>query len=177
MMYKNSVEGDNMNFSIRNAQKKDIEAIRIIFNQGIEDKVSTLESKYQSEADMEKWFFDRDERYKIIVIETEDNHVAGFASLNKFNIKNAYTGVADLSIYIDRNFRGQGVGSMLLEGLFEVAIKEGFYKLVLNVISKNKNALKLYENKDFSFVGVYKKQGKIDGEWVDAIIMEKFLDE
>lgn len=166
-----------MNFSIRAADKKDINSIMEIFNQGIEDRVSTLESEMQTESDMKKWFEDRDSRYKVIVIETDDKQIAGFASLNKFNIKNAYTGVADLSIYIERSFRGKGVGAKLLEGLFQTAREEGFYKLVLNVISKNKNALKLYEKKGFSFVGIYKKQGKIDGEWVDAIIMEKFLEE
>ena len=134
-----------------------------------------METRKQTEEDIKNWLQNRDPRYLVIVVVDEKGEVCGYASLNKFNFKNAYTGVADISIYIRRSSRGQGIGQILLENLFTEAREQGFYKLVLNVISKNTGAQKFYEKMGYSYVGVYKDQGMINGEWVDAIIMEKFL--
>lgn len=164
-----------MPIMVRRAIIEDVPAITEIFNQGIEDGVATLETRTQKESDILSWMENRDPRYMILVAEDETGKVCGYVSLNKFNFKSAYTGVADLSIYIGKNCRGQGIGQILLDKLAEEAKKEGFYKLVLNVISKNTKALKFYEKLGYSLVGVYKDQGMLKGEWVDAIIMEKFL--
>ncbi len=86
--------------------------------------------------------------------------------------------ILELQIFqhnIGKNCRGQGIGRIFLENLAEEAKKEGFYKLVLNVISKNTKALEFYEGLDYFLVGVYKDQGILNGEWVDAVITEKFL--
>ncbi len=166
-----------MLYSVRHATEKDVPFITEIFNQGIEDGVATLETRVQKDEDIHNWLTNRDPRYVVIVVLNNINEICGYASLNKFNFKSAYTGVADISIYIKRSSRGQGVGKILLDGLYEAAKKEGFYKLVLNVISKNKAAIKFYEKMGYSYVGVYKNQGMLHGEWVDMMIMEKFLAE
>ncbi len=164
-----------MPYKVRRAKIEDVSEITKIFNEGIEDGVATLETKLQTESDIMTWLENRDPRYMILVAENTDGEICGYVSLNKFNFKSAYTGVADLSIYIGRNCRGQGIGEILLDELSEEAKKEGFYKLVLNVISKNKRAQKFYEKMGYSLVGIYKDQGVLKGEWVDAIIMEKFI--
>lgn len=164
-----------MLYTVRKAVASDVPAITEIFNQGIEDGVATLETRKQKEEDIVIWLENRDPRYLVIVVADDKGEICGYASLNKFNFKSAYTGVADISIYIRRSSRGQGVGQILLENLFSEAKNNGFYKLVLNVISKNIGAQKFYEKMGYSYVGVYKDQGMLNGEWVDAIIMEKFL--
>ena len=165
-----------MSILVRRGTVKDVNAITTIFNQGIESGVATLETKLQKETDILAWMEDRDPRYMILVAEEDSGKVCGYVSLNKFNFKSAYTGVADLSIYIEKSNRGQGTGEILLKYVIEEAKKEGFYKLVINVISKNKKALHFYEKIGFSLAGIYKKQGILQEEWVDAIIMEKFLE-
>ncbi len=161
---------------VRKGTIQDVKEITTIFNQGIEGGVATLETKLQTEKDILAWMKDRDPRYMILVAQEESGKICGYVSLNKFNFKSAYTGVADLSIYIEKDNRGQGIGEILLKQVIEEAKKEGFYKLVINVISKNKKALHFYEKIGFSLAGIYKKQGILQGEWVDAIIMEKFLE-
>lgn len=164
-----------MSIVVRRGKFADVKAITAIFNQGIEGGVATLETKLQKESDIISWMEDRDPRYLILVGENDSGEVCGYVSLNKFNFKSAYGGVADLSIYIEKNSRGQKIGETLIQKVIEEAKKEGFYKLVINVISKNEKALHFYEKIGFSLAGVYKKQGILLGEWVDAIIMEKFL--
>lgn len=164
-----------MSVTVRRGKIEDIKAITTIFNQGIEGGIATLETRKQEESDILFWMENRDPRFMILVTEDDSGEVCGYVSLNKFNFKSAYTGVADLSIYIEKECRGSGIGQILLEKVVEEARKEGFYKLIINVISTNAKALHFYEKNGFTLAGIYKKQGMLNGEWVDAIIMEKFL--
>ncbi|VTR44310.1 sortase and related acyltransferase [Actinobacillus pleuropneumoniae] len=123
---------------------------------------------------MNNWFQQHQDRYPVIVAEY-DNEVIGWASLNPYSQRCAYDGVADLSIYIDRAFRGKGVGSMLLRRLEGVAKKNDFYKIVLFTFPFNQNGQHLYRKLGYRDVGVFEKQGILDGKYVDVKIMEKLL--
>ncbi|MDZ5722178.1 GNAT family N-acetyltransferase, partial [Bacillus sp. SXabc123] len=76
---------------------------------------------------MTNWFSDRTEKYKILVAEV-DHCVVGWVSLNPYSYRSAYQDVADLSIYIDRNHRGKGIGKVLLSGIEKEAIQSGIQK-------------------------------------------------
>ncbi|MCY7911982.1 GNAT family N-acetyltransferase [Bacillus haynesii] len=71
---------------------------------------------------MTNWFSNRAEKYKVLVAEV-DNCVVGWVSLNPYSHRCTYQGVADLSIYIDRNHRGKGIGKVLLSGIEKEAIQ------------------------------------------------------
>ena len=79
---------------------------------------------------MEEWFVNRGERYAVLVAEME-GQIVGWVSLNPYSHRCAYNGVADLSIYIDREQRGKGIGKRLLQKIEEVAVQNTFYKIVL----------------------------------------------
>lgn len=159
---------------IRKAALIDLEAIMEIYNQGIEDRIATLELETKDVAYMERWFKDRGGRYAVIVAE-RDSKIVGWASLNRFSQRSAYDGVADLSIYINRNQRGKGIGSILLMELEKLAKENGFYKIVLSTFAFNGLGQGLYRKLDYREVGVFEKQGLLDGELVDIMIMEKLL--
>lgn len=164
------------NFFIRIASlKNDIEQITEIYNQGIQDRIATLESTIKSVEEMIDWLNNKSSRHKVLVISDENDVVKGWASLNVFNARECYQGVADISIYIRRENRGQGLGKDLLLALVEVAKQMGFYKMVLTTLSINNTGHKLYQSVGFTKVGTYVKQGMLDGKWVDVHVMEKFL--
>jgi phosphinothricin acetyltransferase len=99
----------------------------------------------------------------------------GWGSLNPFNPRDCYRHVADFSIYVERGYRGKGVGRALLERLVEVARALGYHKMVLSAFPTNTGGMALYERLGFRTVGIYKEQGMLDGRWVDTIVMEKLL--
>lgn len=170
-----TLESVHNNSLIRIATINDIEQITEIYNQGIQDRVATLEANTKSVEEMEKWFSIRSERYKVIVVEDEKGYIKGWASLNVFNPRECYQGVADLSIYIRREERGKGLGKILLIALIEIAKQAGFYKLVLSTFAFNYAGQNLYAAVGFTKVGTYMRQGMLDGKWIDMTIMEKFL--
>ncbi|MBV8356070.1 MAG: N-acetyltransferase [Candidatus Eremiobacteraeota bacterium] len=160
--------------TIRRAQERDLETIRRIYNEGIEDRVATLDEEPKSEADIAEWWARHQDRHAVLVAE-RDGAVVGWAALNPYHHRCAYAGVADLSIYVAREARGTGVGTLLLRALEEPARSSDFYKIVLFTFPFNEAGQRLYKRLGYREVGVFKEQGRLDGRPVDVVAMEKLL--
>jgi len=166
--------------TLRPARAGDAEAVCLIYNQGIEDRVATLETALRTPKERREWMAARGPRHPVIVAEAAGapgaaGMVVGWGSLNVFNARPAYRHVADFSVYVERAWRGKGVGHRLLERLIEVAHEIGYHKMVLSTFPTNTGGVALYERLGFSRVGVYREQGMLDGKWIDTLIMEKLL--
>lgn len=159
---------------VRLATPADVPAITRIYNEGIVDRVATLETEERSEAERATWLASRGPRHPVLVAERAGK-VVGWASLNAFNPRPAYDHVADLSVYVGREARGQGIGTTLLAVLPEVARILGYHKLVLAAFPTNAAGLRLYQRSGFREVGVYREQGFVDARWVDVTVMERLL--
>ncbi len=161
--------------NIRPAALVDAAAICVSYNQGIEDRIATLETELRTPEERRQWLAERGPRHPVIVAEV-DGAVVGWGSLNPFNPRRAYDFVTDFSVYAERNWREKGVGSHLLSRLIDLARELGYHKLVLSAFPWNEGGMALYRKFGFRTVGVYREQGKLDGRWVDTIIMEKILE-
>src|ERR687897_1899004 len=161
---------------IRPANPADVAEITRIYNEGIRDRVATLETEERTPEERLAWLEARDERHPVLVAEKE-GAVAGWGSLNAFNPRPAYAHVADFSIYVGQEARGAGVGKALLGALIDRARELGYHKLVLAAFPHNQAGMRLYTRFGFREVGVYREQGLLDGAWVDVVIMERLLDE
>ena len=148
--------------------------IRDIRNQGIEDRVATLDAEPHSEPETRFWFSKHGPRHPVLVGEAEGS-IVGWVSLNTFNPRQAYQYVADLSVYIARQHRGKGIGTRLLQTITALGQELEYHKIVLSAFPFNTAGIRLYERHGFTTVGIYKEMGRLDGRWVDTIIMEKLL--
>ena len=159
---------------IRDATTDDAPAIARIYNQGIEDRLATLETKLRTPEERIEWMTARSSRHPVMVA-IDEGEVLGWAALNPFNARAAYDHVVEFSIYVAREARGRGVGNALLTALIERARTIGFHKIVLAGFPFNERGVKLYKRHGFRTVGIYHEQGMLDGNWVDVILMEKML--
>jgi L-amino acid N-acyltransferase YncA len=160
--------------TVRAASGQDAEPICQIYNQGIEDRVATLETELRTPDERREWMAARGPRNPVLVAEA-GGRVVGWGSLNPFNPRPAYDHVADFSVYVERGWRGRGVGRALLERLVLLAREIGYHKLVLAAFPFNPGGMALYERMGFRTVGIYREQGRLDGRWVDTIVMERLL--
>ena len=161
---------------IRDAVAADAAAICRIYNEGIEDRLATLETELRTPAERAEWLAGRGPRHPVIVATAPAyGEPLGWASLNRFNPRAAYDHVADLSVYVERAARGRGVGGVLLQTLVERARGLGYHKMVLAAFPTNKPGIALYRRLGFTEVGVYREQGLLDGSWVDVVVMERLL--
>lgn len=162
--------------SIRLAQPEDAAAIAAIYNQGIRDRVATLETEERSAEERAAWLATHDARHPVYVA-VLNGEVAAWGSLNAFSPRLAYQWVADFSIYVDRARRGHGIGGAMLDHLIAEATRLGYHKLVLGAFPFNESGMRLYQSRGFRTVGIFHEQGQLDGKWVDTIAMERILEE
>jgi phosphinothricin acetyltransferase len=149
----------------------DAEAIATIYNEGIEDRVATFETRPRTAADIEKWF---DGVHPIVVVEA-DGEVIAFAATSMYRPRECYAGVAELSVYVKRDARGRGAGRMALEAIIHAARQAGFWKLLSRIFVENEASRALIRKCGFREVGIYEKHARLDGIWRDVVIVERFL--
>jgi phosphinothricin acetyltransferase len=155
----------------RAATLADSGAIAKIYNQGIEDRIATFETRPRADADIEKWF---DGEHPIVVVE-QGGEVIAFASTSMYRPRECYAGIAEVSAYVPREWRRRGAGRVAMNALFEAARAAGFHKLVSRIFPENKASLRMTAALGFREVGVYRRHGQLDGVWRDVVIVEKLL--
>lgn len=158
----------------RLAALKDLPQVLEIYNQGIEDRIATLETELKTLSYMESWFHNREERFPIVVIEDHEE-IIGWGAINPYNTRCAYFGVGELSVYISRAHRGKGIGQKIIKVLERLGKEHSFHKFVLFTFPFNKLGQGLYHKMGYREVGLFKKQGMLDGKFVDVMAMEKIL--
>ena len=159
----------------RIASRKDAAAIVFIYNQGIEDRIATFETRMRSEEDVVSWFASP---YPVVVVEDEENErdIVAFGSTSAYSPRECYAGVAECSVYVKRDVRGHSIGRMALEELLRAAEAAGFWKLTSRVFVENAASRKLIRSLGFREVGVHEKHAKLDGTWRDVVVVERLIE-
>lgn len=155
----------------RRATVDDAAAIAAIYNQGIEDRVGTFETELRTEAMVRSWF---DGIHPIVVVEL-DHDIIAYASTSTYRPRPCYAGIAEFSVYVQRDRRGKGAGRQAMMRLFQESEAAGFWKLVSRVFVENTASRRLLQTLGFREVGIYEKHGQLDGVWRDVVIVEYLL--
>lgn len=155
----------------RAATQDDAEPIARIYNQGIEERVATFETRPRSATEVAGWL---DGSHPVVVVEDEGEVIA-FAATSTYRPRECYIGIAEFSVYVAREARGRGAGRLAMEALLSAAESAGFWKLVSRVFVENAPSRALMRSLGFREVGIYEKHARLDGEWRDVVIVERLL--
>lgn len=165
------VAADHRDVNTRLATLADAADIARIYNQGVEDRSGTFETRPRRIEDIAGWF---DGVHPVVVAERAGQIVA-FASTSTYRPRDCYAGVVEFSVYVAREARGGGVGKVAMTALLGAAEAAGFWKLVSRVFVENAASRALLLKVGFREVGVYEKHGRLDGRWRDVVIVERLL--
>jgi phosphinothricin acetyltransferase len=152
----------------RPATPADAADLARIYNHAIADRTSTFETRLRTPEDVVAWF---DGVHPIVAVE-HDGAVVAFAATFTYRPRDCYKGIAEFSVYVDRDARRQGAGKLALEALYEASEKAGFWKLVSRIFPENTSVRNLNRSLGVREVGVYEKHGQLNGVWRDVIIVE-----
>jgi L-amino acid N-acyltransferase YncA len=155
----------------RRATQADAGAIARIYNQGIEDRIATFETRPRTAEDITGWF---DGVHPIVVAE-EGGQIVGFASTSAYRPRECYAKIAGFSVYVAREHRGRGVGRRALEALIEESGTAGLHKLVSRIFPENIASRAACRAAGFREVGVYSAHGQLEGVWKDCVIVERMV--
>lgn len=144
------------------------EDVKRIYLAGIATKNATFE--HQS-PDWDKW--DKAHRKDCRFIARIDNKIAGWAALSNVSERCVYSGVAEVSVYVDPEYMRQGIGDQLMNSLIKGSESNGIWTLQAGIFPENISSIKLHEKYGFRIIGVREKIGKMDDKWRDVFLLER----
>lgn len=162
---------------IREAGVEDAEKIINAINSVGAEKIHILTEKFDHDVQWEQNFIQehvKEKKDRLFVVAEAEGNIIGVSDVSiGSNPKNSHVGYLGISIV--REWRGLGIGTAMMNIMIDWAKRRGLERLHLEVFSTNQRALRLYEKFGFHVEGRREKQYKIEGEYVDGILMAKLL--
>ena len=155
-------------FTVEMMNNSDWPEVVVIYQKGIETADATFETKA---PDWPDW--DAAHLPEPRLVARIGNKVIGWAALSPVSDRCAYTGVAEVSVYVNPAFSRQGVGSALLHQLVAESEKIGIWTLQAGIFPENQASIILHHRLGFRTIGVREKLGKLNGVWRDVILLER----
>ncbi len=155
--------------SILPTQPEHWEQVRRIHAEGIATGEATFET--EPESDWGSWSAAHLEYGRLVA--AAGDRVLGWAALTPVSDRCVYAGVAEVSVYIADDARGQGVGSRLMQRLVEASEENGIWTLQAGIFDGNATSVALHEKFGFRLVGRRERLGKLKGRWRDVLMMER----
>lgn len=157
-----------MEYTIRPAVESDWPEIKQIYEAGMESGLATFETKAPS---YELWS-DSEISHCRLVIESA-TQIRGFCKLSLVSKRTVYSGVGEVSIYVDPVHSGEGIGHKLMQALIHASEQQGFWTLEAKIFPENEASIRLHKKNGFREVGVRERIGKRDGIWRDNVLLER----
>ena len=159
------------NCIIENMENHDWEAVRDIYQEGIATGHATVETQAPS---WERW--NRVHRPDCRLVAKDGDNVVGWAALSQVSDREAYAGVAEVSVYVSDGSRGMGVGKLLLQSLVSTSESAGVWTLQASIFVENDASIALHSASGFRTVGTRERIGCLHGHWRDTLLMERRSD-
>ena len=78
-------------------------------------------------------------------------------------------------MYVDRDRSGEGIGTLLLERLREIASASGFHAVMARIEASRRRSRALHAKCGFELVGIERQVGRKFNRWLDVAVMQKLL--
>lgn len=158
-----------MDYKIDEMTKMDWEKVAFIYLEGIKTGKATFQTEVPT---WENWNNGHVSSCRLVI--RSGNEVLGWGALSPTSSRCVYAGVAEVSIYIGKNYTGQGLGKVLLETLIKLSEENGFWTLQSGIIKENTSSIVLHEKCGFRQLGIREKVAKMNNEkWHDVVLMER----
>lgn len=154
---------------IRSITKDDVFACLSIYNYEVEHGVATLDLEARTLEEWHEWYNAHSDEHHPIIVGNINDVVVGYASLSPYRLKDAFKSTVELSIYIHKDYRGQGVATRLMERILEMAKADTMIHNVVSVITAgNEESTKLHNRFGFTYCGLTPEVGFKHGKYQDT---------
>jgi L-amino acid N-acyltransferase YncA len=158
--------------SVRPAQPGDLDRIAAIYNEGMDSRQATFETRHRAGAEL-AWQLSSPRH--VLVVAERDGELVGWAGLAPYSEREVYAGIAELGVYVAEAAQRSGLGREMIEALVELAPRRGLHKLIGKVFSTNEASLALLRGCGFRDVGLHVRHGRVEGEWRDVAVVERLV--
>ena len=158
-----------MMYIIDKMKSTDWEQVKNIYFDGINTGIATFQNEIPT---WENW--DKDHLNLCRLVARSESIILGWIALSHTSSRSCYSGVVEVSIYVNEKYKGLGIGSALLTNLIKQSEENGIWSLYCSIISENIASIKLHKKCGFREIGFREKIAKMNnGKWKDTILMER----
>jgi L-amino acid N-acyltransferase YncA len=157
--------------SIRHATADDNPAIMEIYNEAVLNTAATFDTELRTSEKQLEWWNKHKQNHPVLVAE-EDGKVIGWASLSPWSDRCAYDTTVEVSVYVNKDFRGQGTGSKLLELITIEGKGCGNHTVLSRITQGNESSIHIHEKAGYKSIGVMKEVGFKFGKFLDVTMMQ-----
>lgn len=152
------------------------QAILDILNDAILTSTALYDYKARTMENMVSWFQAKAAgKFPVIGIESADGELMGFASYGTFRAYPAYKYSVEHSIYVEKGFRGLGLGETLLRLLIERAETNQVHLVIGAIDAANEGSIALHRKLGFVHSGTITQAGFKFGRWLDVAFYQLTL--
>jgi len=101
--------------------------------------------------------------------------IVGFVSLTQHKAREAYNLTGEISVYLNRDNTGKGIGSKAIEFIENYAMSNRFHTLIATICGENINSIKLFESNNYMKCSHFREVGKKFDRFLDVISLQKIL--
>lgn len=163
------MKGETMNFIIDRMNETDWPQVSDIYLAGIKTEIATFQNDVPT---WEEW--NRGHSTDCRFVARSGEKILGWVALSPVSSRCVYAGVAEVSIYIEEEHKGMGIGTILLNNLIKYSEEAGYWTLQSGIIKENLSSRILHKKCGFREIGYRERLGKMNnGKWHDVILMER----
>jgi len=161
---------------VNNAQLSDLPAILDILNHYIATDHCTFDTEPWSVSQKQAWFDSHDTSgpYQLLVAR-DGEQLLGYAHSGRWRPKKAYDITVETTVYVHHQAHGRGIGSALMQALFERIAGLGLHSAVAGVTQPNAGSDALHLKLGFERVGTFREVGYKFGQFHDVTWYRKSL--
>ena len=153
---------------IREMRDEDWGSVSEIYKQGLEEGTPTFNTECPS---FTEWNEGHVKNCRFVF--EEEGKVVGWIALSPSSSRCAYKGCVEMSVYVDRNYRGHGIGIALVNTIIREAEKDGYWSIYSAIFSINKASIALHKKCGFREIGYRERIAKDRfGKWQNTTLME-----
>jgi len=153
------------------------EEILAILNEAIENSTALYDYHLRTMAMMDSWFDAKEKGdYPVVGAVGEDDRLLGFASYGAFRNWPAYKYSVEHSVYVHKDCRGRGIGTLLLEAIIARARLQQYHNVIGGIDATNDVSIALHKRFGFQFCGRVHHAGFKFGRWLDLDFYQLILD-
>ncbi|MBE6424122.1 GNAT family N-acetyltransferase [Succinivibrio dextrinosolvens] len=162
---------------IRNATLDDVSSLNKIYNYEVLNTTVTFDTLPRDNSVGIKWFLAHNEtNHPIFVYVDENNDVVGYCSLSPYRFLDAYAQTVEISLYVHKDFRKQGIGRELCRYVLEYAKnRDDIHNIIAVITTDNEKSINLFKSFGFEDGGTIPQTGRKFGKLLSITNLYKII--
>ena len=161
---------------IRKATLDDVASINKIYNHEVINTTVTFDTQPRDESSGIKWFLAHNESNHPIFVEVIDDQVVGYCSLSPYRFLDAYAQTVEISLYVHKDFRKQGIGRELCSYVLDYAKnRNDIHNIIAVITTDNDKSINLFKSFGFEDGGTIPVTGRKFGKLLSITNLYKII--